>query len=151
MATFAENTSVPVVRSRIELEKLLTDRGAKRIGMANADEFAAVQFDYSNLRIRIKLPLPLRDDKAFTQKNSWRERSNTAAQNLWEQAMRARWRALLLSVKAKLVSVEAGVETAEQAFFASVVTASGKTIFEIATNDKDLSTRFDLKQLGAGK
>jgi hypothetical protein len=46
------------------------------------------------------------------------------------QAERSRWRALLLSIKAKLVSVESGIETFEDAFMAHVVMPDGGTVSE---------------------
>ncbi len=41
-----------------------------------------------------------------------------------------RGRALLLVIKAKLESVESGIETLEQAFLAHVVMANGQTVYE---------------------
>lgn len=47
---------------------------------------------------------------------------------LWEQACRARWRALALTIKAKLVAIDEGVETVEEAFLAHMVVAdAGKS------------------------
>lgn len=45
-----------------------------------------------------------------------------------EQSARAIWRALFLSVKAKLVSVESKIETFEEAFLAHIVMPDGKTV-----------------------
>lgn len=47
-----------------------------------------------------------------------------------EQAHRQKARALLLVIKAKLESVESGVETFEQAFLPNVVMADGATVYE---------------------
>jgi hypothetical protein len=43
---------------------------------------------------------------------------------------REAWRALLLCIKAKLVSVESKIETFEEAFLAHVVMPDGKTAYE---------------------
>ncbi|WP_210386043.1 hypothetical protein [Phyllobacterium sp. SYP-B3895] len=48
----------------------------------------------------------------------------------WEQACRSRWRALLLSIKAKLESVEAGIETFEDAFLAHIQMPDGLSVSE---------------------
>lgn len=49
----------------------------------------------------------------------------------WEQACRSRWRALLLSVKAKLESVEIGISEFEEEFLAHIVDpATGRTVGE---------------------
>jgi hypothetical protein len=47
-----------------------------------------------------------------------------------ERTRREKWRALLLSIKAKLVSVESGIETFEEAFMAHVVMPDGSTVSE---------------------
>lgn len=46
------------------------------------------------------------------------------------QWRRQRGRALLLVIKAKLESIESGVETFEQAFLANVVLANGETVHD---------------------
>ena len=48
----------------------------------------------------------------------------------WEQALRTRWRALLLCIKAKLESVESGIETFDTAFMAQIVLPDGRTVEE---------------------
>ena len=53
-----------------------------------------------------------------------------AVTHAWEQACRQRWRALSLSIKAKLESVESGIEEFESVFMAQVVTPNGKTLEE---------------------
>ncbi len=53
----------------------------------------------------------------------------TAHKAAWlEQERRRRWRALLLTIKAKLVSVENGIEKFEEAFLAHIVIAGGQTV-----------------------
>lgn len=47
-----------------------------------------------------------------------------------EQQTRAKWRALLLCIKAKLESVESGIESFENAFMAHVVMPDGRTVGE---------------------
>ena len=49
-----------------------------------------------------------------------------------QQVQRQRWRALLFCIKAKLESVEAKIETFEEAFLAHVVLPDGKTVGEHA-------------------
>jgi hypothetical protein len=45
-----------------------------------------------------------------------------------EDERKRRWRALLLTIKAKLVSVENGIEKFEEAFLAHIVIAGGLTV-----------------------
>jgi hypothetical protein len=47
-----------------------------------------------------------------------------------DRELRRRWRALLMVIKAKLVSVEDGISTIEREFMADVVLPNGKTLGE---------------------
>ncbi len=87
------------------------------------DEDRAIQF---------RLPLPDRDDSEFTRTPSLgNQRSQDAADKAWEQACRARWRALLLVIKAKLEAVEVGISTIEHEFLAwTVIPGDGRTVGE---------------------
>ena len=48
------------------------------------------------------------------------------------EEVRRRWRALLLVIKAKLESVESGIETFEEAFASQIVLANGQTVGAVA-------------------
>lgn len=56
--------------------------------------------------------------------------SEMLAAELDDQARRQRGRALLLVIKAKLESIETGIETTEQAFLANVVLPGNATVHE---------------------
>ena len=74
--------------------------------------------------------MPRKTERRFTH-HSRGARTPDAALKEWEQAVRQRWRALALVIKAKLESVESGIETTEQAFLANVVVmADGFTVYE---------------------
>jgi hypothetical protein len=111
---YAERTSVPVDQSKMEIEKTLTKYGAKSFGYFSEGGRAVVVFEANARRIRFDLPLPAGD----TGKEA--------------QIKRQRWRALLLCVKAKLESVEAKIETFEEAFLAHVVMPDGQTVMQVA-------------------
>ena len=51
----------------------------------------------------------------------------------FERAERQKWRALLLVIKAKLESVESGIESFEQAFLSQVVMPNDQTVGDIVT------------------
>jgi hypothetical protein len=109
--SYAENTSVPVDRSRAEIDKMLRSRSAQRIYNAEEPGRAIIGFEMSDRRIQFDLNLPNRDDYS----------SGSAGMRRWEQDCRARWRALVLTIKAKFVSMETEVETMEEAFLAQIV------------------------------
>ncbi|MGE0768969.1 MAG: hypothetical protein AB7L90_21205 [Hyphomicrobiaceae bacterium] len=134
MAKFAEGTKVATDKSRVELEGLLQRYGADSTAVFNSRGEAAVAFEMRGRRILFRLKMPDQDDARFTHRQGGfrgkEARSADGARTAWEQACRERWRALVLAVKAKLVSVEEGVETFEEAFMAHVVMPDGRTVSE---------------------
>src|SRR4029453_1820841 len=78
--------------------------------------------------VRFVLPLPVLGDFTKTATGRTRRAGTGAVTSAWEQACRQRWRALALCIKAKLESVESGIEEFEGAFMAQVVMPDGKTI-----------------------
>lgn len=128
--TYAANTSVSVERSRAEIESTLTRYGATSFSSGWQSGAAAVMFEADGRFIRFVLPLPDRQAQRFTRTATGRARSASEAEKAWKQEERARWRALLLVIKAKLEAVEAGITTFEQEFLANVVLPDGGTVGE---------------------
>lgn len=129
MTKFAENTSVPVERSRSEIERTLERYGASAFGYATRDGLAMIEFTIADRHVKFILELPSRTSRVFTH-HSRGARSPAGALEAWEQSCRQRWRALALVVKAKLEATEAGISTIEQEFLAHIVLPSGRTVWE---------------------
>lgn len=110
-AKFAVDTKVPVHQTRSEIEQILQRFGATSFAFAMQDSSATIMFECQSRRIRFDLPLPKDGTEAKTARSH-----------------REKWRALFLSIKAKLVSVDTGIETFEDAFLAHVVLADGSTV-----------------------
>lgn len=108
---FAVDTKVPVAQTRNEIEQILTKFGATSFAYAMQPNRATIMFECNARRIRFDLPLPQGSTEAST-----------------NRMHREKWRALFLSVKAKLVSVDTEIETFEEAFLAHVVLADGSTV-----------------------
>jgi hypothetical protein len=134
LAKFAKGTEVSADRSRAELETLLQRYGADSTAVFTSRGEAAVAFEMRGRRILFRLKMPEQSEERFTHRTGGfrgkEARSADSARTAWEQACRERWRALVLAVKAKLVSVEEGVETFEEAFMAHVVMPDGRTVGE---------------------
>lgn len=113
---YARGTRVPVERSQVELERLLAQHGAQAFYRGFDSGRAMVGFRLADRHVKFELPLPVPDEFRSKQRH--------------EQAVRERWRALVLTVKAKLVGVESGVETFEEAFLAHIVTPNKQTVYE---------------------
>jgi hypothetical protein len=131
MARYADKTDVPVEKSRAEIEKLLTRYGATAFGYMRAGRKEAVEFVAKDRRIRFTLPMPDPKDKQFMYTPARKfMRTNDEAYKAWEMACRQRWRALLLSIKAKLEAVECGITEFEDEFLAHIVLPDGGTASE---------------------
>lgn len=148
---YAADTKVPIERTRAEIERLLTVHGATGYQSGwikkNGIELAAIGVEMRDRKIRFELPMPDPKSKEFTEipgRSEWsapRQRPAGAARQMWEQACRARWRALLLTIKAKLESVEAKIETFEEAFLANVVLPDGTTVSHWLRPQLDMAYR----------
>lgn len=126
--TYAKNTDVSSERSRMELERTLARYGADQFGYGWDSDRAIVQFRADGRLIRFLLPMPNRDDDYFRYTPSrGYERSPAQQEAAYEQAVRQKWRALNLVVKAKLEAVESELVTFDQEFLAHIVLPDGAT------------------------
>src|SRR5688572_2295896 len=106
MTTYAAKTSVPVEKTKAEIERTLQRYGASSFMSGWDEERAVIGFVIVGRQIRFVITLPDRNDRRFTHHSRGR-RTPESQMNEWEQACRQRWRALALVIKAKLEAVEA--------------------------------------------
>lgn len=130
MPTYAAKTEVTSSRSREEIEHTLERYGATSFAYGNEPGRAMIGFVKDDRTIRFVLPLPDRSAREFTHTPTGKVAAETAMRAKYEQAVRQKWRALALMVKAKLEAVESGIVTFEQEFLAHTVLPSGRTVFE---------------------
>jgi hypothetical protein len=79
--------------------------------------------------IRYTIQLPDRNSPEFTLTPSRRyARSEKDQEAAYEQAVRQRWRALALVIKAKLEAVEAGITSIEDEFLSATMLPDGGTV-----------------------
>jgi len=82
-------------------------------------------------QIKFVLQLPDPNDREFTHTPTRGQRRSPEQQEAaYEQAVRQRWRALALVIKAKLEAVEAGITIFEDEFMAHIVLPDGRTVGE---------------------
>jgi len=127
---YAETTSVSVSKTKGEIDALLRKHKATGFGSFEDGSQALLVFQMQERRIRFTLPLPNQMDKAFIMDARGKVRAAHVAMAAWEQACRSRWRALFLCIKAKLESIESGIETFEDAFLAHIQMLDGLTVSE---------------------
>lgn len=131
--TYAENTTVTVEKSKMELDALLRKHGAAQrvFGDDDVRGFAFAVFALAGRQYRIEIPMPKLEDFARRgrKERGWpNARSPEEQRKHHEQACRARWRAVVLVVKAKLELVALGVSSAEREFFADLMLPDGRTV-----------------------
>ncbi len=127
---YAENTAVPVDRSKAEIERILAKYGATGFGYMTQGNRAVIMFIAHGKQIRFILPLPSENDENFQKTPTGRSRKSKTINETIAQETRRRWRALALSIKAKLETVETGITQFEKEFLAHIVLPSGRTVAE---------------------
>lgn len=143
---YAAGTKTASSESLDQIKALLKKRGADRFGMTESSNTIQVAFvipastdkdsiggaEYPmNVRFTVFLPQP---EQYAVQKNGSRpdtKRSPTEIKALIEKETDRLWRALALGIKGKLVMVEEGIETLEEAMYAHIVNpGTGRTVYE---------------------
>jgi hypothetical protein len=123
---YAEGTSLQADRTRSEIERTLTRYGAEAFSYGWEAGRAIIVFQAEGRRVRFDLEMP--DVAEFSHTPTGLRRTQSAAQDAREKAIRQRWRALLLIVKAKLEAVAAGIVTFEEEFLAFVMLPDGSKV-----------------------
>lgn len=129
MSRYAAKTEVSSEKSRSEIERILQRYGADQFMYGWQEQSAVVAFRANERRVRFLLPLPDRKERRFTH-SSRGLRSADAAAKEYEQAVKQRWRALALVIKAKLEAVESGISEFEDEFLANIMLPDGQTVGE---------------------
>lgn len=143
MSRFAEGTQVSSEASRAEIERTLVRYGATSFAYGWETGRAVILFRAHDRHLRFNLPMPARDSAEFTKatrtvRNQYGDTGHRTAVSLppeqaakrYEQAVRQRWRALALVIKAKLEAVETGITSFESEFLAQIVLPDGRTMAE---------------------
>lgn len=129
MPTYAKETQVPADRSRSEIERTLQRYGANAFMYGWDQGRAVIGFEIDQRRYRIALPLPEKDQFVRTELDRKRTSTNAIIQ-AYDKAVRQRWRALALWIKAVLEASEAGITTIQEALQPFTVLPSGQTVGE---------------------
>ena len=126
MAKYAAETKVSAAQSRAEIERTLERYDAQGFLYGWSEGRAVVGFQMRDRHIKFLLPMPGKDEFHTTREG--RVRGEDAAARRYQQAVRQRWRALAMVIKAKLESVESGIVTFEEEFLAHIVLPDGQTV-----------------------
>lgn len=125
MTRYASNTTVPVDRSKAEIEKNLARFGASEFGYWAGADKAQVGFVYRKVRIELSLSYPDFEDSRYTPTKLERTDNQTMTEH--QKEIKRRWRSLSAVIKALLIGVDDGVLTFEDAFMPWIVWGNGLT------------------------
>ena len=115
-APYARGTRVDPERSRRELERFLARRGASDFVVVQDDASARVRFALYGNYFELVLPLPDPGNRSFSHTPTGRPRTPAGQHRAYEQAVREKWRSLVLVTRGKLEAVESGISSVEQEF-----------------------------------
>lgn len=113
------DTAVPVSKSQDELRRLLLRFGAQQFTMGEGQDWAGIEFVHADHLVRLRCPV--RDQQAAIAADSRHVSAEEKRATAAERERARVWRVLVWSVKARLVAVEEGLETFEQAFLSHLV------------------------------
>jgi hypothetical protein len=130
MRRYAEATSVPIERSKAEIERILKNYGADQFMYAIKTEVAMIMFRANNRLVRFILPMPNPAANEIKKTKTGRSRKPTVMAEAYIQEVRRRWRALSLSIKGKLEAVGTGIMSFEQEFLSNIVLPDDTTVGE---------------------
>jgi hypothetical protein len=147
MTRYATGTEVPADRTRLEIERLLAQRGADQWAAGWEAGRALLAFRLTGRQVRMTLPMPDRAD--FTDYTAGNGR-RVSGQRAYDAELRRRWRALLLVIMAKLTAIDDGISTVEREFLADMVTTGGRTVAEELAAGGLLEPRGELYELDGG-
>lgn len=130
MTLYAEGTEVAESKSKTEIDAMLRKWKCESVATGEDRGAGFVVFALNGIHVRFSCPMP---GEELAKKHAKKRRGSyyltDADKAEWiEQERKRRWRALLLTLKAKLVSVENGIEKFEEAFLAHIVIAGGQTV-----------------------
>jgi hypothetical protein len=141
-SVFMGTTEVPARTSRDQIMALLIDRGAQNILQQYGDKrVVGLSFGLVTTFGPMRVDPPLRVDPIFKklqeERRRQREQHTTRDQ---ERAERIAWRQLLRWVEAQLAMVDLGMAQDAEVFMAYAVQQSGKTMFQMFSEQRLLGT-----------
>lgn len=126
MTRYAEGTSVPVSKSREEIERIVSRFGCDAFASGFEGDKAMVQFRSRGKYVRFVLNKPPLDD--FPSYENGRHKSLQQREKAQEGEWMRRWRSLALNIKAKLDSVESEISSFEEEFAMHFVLPDNSTV-----------------------
>ncbi len=127
--SYAKHTKVDIFKTQGDILGLLRKHGAT--GFILDWDKDRIGFKINDRSIIIQIKKPNKNDKQFNYYPSGKEIfDDKVSEQKYKQAIRTRWRSLLLILKAKFVAIEAKVSTIDNEFMANFILKNGRTLAE---------------------
>ena len=125
---YAQGTTVPVSRSKAEVESILRKAGATgyMCGWDSERGYTRVQCKLGGRMLLFEVWEPSVVEMKVTE--AGRKRNLTAAKQAAVKETRRRWRGLVLIIKAKLEFIETGASSIDAEFLANLMLPDGSTV-----------------------
>lgn len=127
---YAKKTTVSGDRSKAEIEKTLYKYGASGFVYGRQDNKAVIMFRMRGKQIKFSVSMPTISDDVIQYTDKGRKRPTADMKKYLEKELRRKFRSLALTIKAKLVSVDEGIEVFEDAFMSQIMLTNGNTVGE---------------------
>ncbi|KKN22337.1 hypothetical protein LCGC14_0916030 [marine sediment metagenome] len=114
MDRYAKTTTVPVSRSRTQIQDILANFGVDEFFFGTSSRGQGIGFRHEGRVYKYSVPLPKRA-KDMTEKQ-------------YEQALRRRWRVLHMTLKMKLEEIADGGMSFEDQFLAQMCLPNGSSV-----------------------
>jgi hypothetical protein len=142
---YAQDTDVPVDRSLTEIQRLLVNYGCRAFQQgweegADGGRRELLSFETRERRVRFVVPIPPLSHFLYPPESD-RKRGAVAQRAAHDQERRRLWRALTLSIKAKLAAIDAEIATFDEEFLAYTVLPDNRTVAEWAGEQLDATFR----------
>ena len=116
MAKYAKKTTVPVAKSRSQVQELLVDYGIDEFFFGTSPRGEGVGIKYEGKVYKHNIPMPDLDDYGN--------------ETQYKQAIRQRWRIFYMSLKMKLEEIQSGGISFEDQFLSMMTLPDGSSVAE---------------------
>lgn len=134
--TYAKGTQVSIAQSQADIKTLLQRFGAKSFATMEDEKRIGIAFvldlgEKGQRRVLYSVDLPEVSSMTPQARNGVTVGKSiaTLTKTRYETEIARIWRTLFLGIKGKLVMVEEGIETVDQAFFANILVGNAGTVY----------------------
>ncbi len=126
---YAQGTTVSSDRTMTEIRRLIFREGGTEFSRLETPGRVGIGFVFNNRQVRWFVSLPPIENFARSPEKRL-HRTPEVQMKAWEQEINRLHRSLLMTIKAKFVSVRDGIETFDQAFLPHIVLTNDQTVYE---------------------